>query len=201
MEQAAQQATAMQINLRKANALQEVIMDTIRGIRLETNITLTEFDDVDAKLSQAQIKLMADLERVELLYRAYYDIRVAVGRVTGGTGGISDKLAAIAQAEKQIAVQTSLANQTTTRMDVNVIKGKLEKIAKGSEIREGLYARREEVVTSVIEEGVMDMLKASIANLKKVKRNLQDSLLEDNINTKITLSQGTVDTLNAEKLI
>ena len=195
-----QQATSMQINLRKANALQEVIMDTIRGIRLETNITLTEFDDVDTKLSQAQIKLMADLERIELLYRAYYDIRAAVGRVTGGTGGISDKLATIAQAEKQIAVQTGLANQTA-RMDVNVIKGKLEKISKGSEVREGLYARREEVTTSILDQSVLDILKASVANLKKVKRNLQDSLLEDNINTKITLDQGTVDTLNAEKLI
>lgn len=198
MEQATAQATSMQINLRKANALQDVILETIRGIRLETNITLTEFDDVDAKLAEAEGKLLNDLDRIEKLYKAYYSIRAAVGRVN--SGNISDKLAFIAQAEKQIGVQSNLA-VCPQRMDVNVVKGKLEKIARGSDVREGLYSRREEVTTSVLKQETLDLLKSSVANLKKVKRQIQDSLLEDNINTKIIVEQDVVDILNYEKLL
>lgn len=198
MEQAAQQATAMQVNLRKANALQESIMEAIRGIELENTITLTEFDDVDSKLAEAQAKLVTNMGRIDRLYQAYYDIRTVVGEQN--SRGISAKLAVIAQHEKIIGVLTGQAN-VQPRLDANVIKGKLAKIAKGTTDGATVYGRREEVTTSILDAATIQAIKSDIVDLKKTKRKLQDSLLEDNINTKVTLPQNVVDTLNTEKLI
>ena len=198
MEQAAQQATAMQVNLRKANALQESILETIRSIGLDTTITLTEFDDVDAKLDEAQAKLVKNLARIDNLYGAYYDIRTAVGEQN--SKGISAKLAMIAQHEKVIGVLTGQAN-TQPRTDVNVIKGKLAKIANSGTDGTSMYGRRDEVTTTILDENMIAEIKTNISSLKNTKRKLQDSLLEDNISMKITLPQNVVDILRAENLI
>lgn len=191
-------ADRMTVSLRKANALQETILETIRGIQLENTITLTEFDDVDVKLDDAQAKLIKNLDRIDRLYAAYYGIRTEVGQAN--SQGISAKLATIAQYEKVIGVLSNQAN-TSPRTDINVIKGKLTKIANSSNDQSSLYGRRDEIGTSILTEEMIDVIKARITDLKNTKRKLQDSLLEDNINIKIALPQDIVNTLNAEKLI
>ena len=89
--------------------------------------------------------------------------------------------------------------KANTRTDLNVITGKLDKIAN----REGeSYSfHSSEVSTSIFTETDLEYFRSNLSVSKKKKQALQDQLLEVNVRTTIELAAGTVAVLKAEDIL
>lgn len=199
MEQATQQRVTnpVSITLRKANAIQQSILDMIRGIPLESIVNINEFEQPEQKLEEAGVKLSASISAVSELYQALYGIRLLVGEANA-KNGIDNLLTNIAHTEKTIQLNSQVGNfQARTNLDV--IKGKLEKI-KTTE-NTSVYARSGEVTTGVLADTVINQYKLSVNALKKAKQQMQDKVLELNIKTEIELPRGIVAILEDADLL
>ena len=190
----------MNITLRKANALQNAILEAIRGIKIETQVEINEFQDAEAVLKTANETLFANDHRRQQLLLAFYNIRGLVG-AANAQSGIDLALTKAAFIDKRIAQLNEMADGKT-RMDVTVLAGKLDKIRnRKEESRASLYGREETVTTPVMVVEQLDSVTTEIKNLKKQKQKLNDEVLELNIKTEIPLSDETVKLLQAEGLI
>jgi uncharacterized protein YdcH (DUF465 family) len=187
----------MNISLRKASALQNSIIEAIRGIEIKTMIDINEFEDPSFVLEEANSQLIANDERRQKLLLAFYNIRGLVG--TANTqSGIDVNLAKSAFIDKRISQLEDLATAKPVQ-ELPVILGKLAKIRDRKEDR--LYGRDDSVTTSVISQDQINQAKTEIKNLKKQKQKLNDEILELNIKTEIPLSEDVVNTLQAEGLL
>ena len=111
-------------------------------------------------------------------------------------------LAKAAFVDKRVSQLEELAKATEIT-SLEVIKGKLDKIRndKGENSRRSIYGYSDTVSTSVLSKEQIAQAKAEVLNLKKQKQKLNDEILELNIKTEVPLSEETVATLQAEKLV
>lgn len=191
----------MNITLRKANAVQNSINDTVKGIKVDFTIELNEFQDVEAAITRANADLVTNDGRRQKLTMALYNIRALVGTANAACG-INTGLAKSAFIDKRIGQLEELAKATEIT-SLEVIKGKLEKIKndKGEMTRRSIYGSIDTVSTSVLGAEQIAQAKAEVLNLKKQKQQLNDEVLELNIKTEIPLSDDVVATLQAEGLL
>lgn len=189
----------MQISLRKANALQAAINDSIKAVDVSTEVTINEFQDPEVVLADAVSTFSKNIARRANLNSALYAIRNAVGNANV-TAGIAERLTNIAYTEKVIQMYASLVN-SSVRTNLVELTGKLDKIRKADagQSRYGLYS--ESVTTGILSEEQIVEFKTAIAKAKKEKQKLQDQVLELNIQTKIDLTDETIATLTAENLL
>lgn len=189
----------MNITLRKANAIQNSIQETIRGIEIKTHIDINEFQNATEELQTANNTLFANDTRRQRLLLALYNIRGLVG--TANTqSGIDMKLATAAFIDKRISQLDELA-QAKPVTNLEVINGRLDKIRNRKEDARSIYGRDETVSTSVIAEDQLKQIRDEIKNLKKQKQKINDEVLELNIKTEIPLSEDVVNTLQTEGLL
>jgi uncharacterized protein YdcH (DUF465 family) len=190
----------MNITLRKANALQNSITETIRGIKIETAIEINEFQNVEEELQRANNTLMINDGRRQKLLLAMYNIRGLVA-TANASSGIDLALTKAAFIDKRIGQLEELATlKPITALDV--IKGKLDKIKnRKDDTRASIYGRDDTVSTSVVAAEQIEQAKTEVKNLKKQKQKINDEVLELNIKTEIPLSEDVVATLTAEGLI
>jgi hypothetical protein len=190
----------MNITLRKANALQNSITETMRGIEIKTHIDINEFQSVEEELQRANNTLMINDGRRQKLLLAVYNIRGLVA-TANASSGIDLALTKAAFIDKRISQLEELASVSSiTALDV--IKGKLDKIKnRKDDARSSLYGRDDVVTTSIVAAEQIEQAKNEIKNLKKQKQKINDEVLELNIKTEIPLSEDVVATLTAEGLI
>ena len=190
----------MNISLRKANAIQNSILEAIRGIKIKTEVSINEFQDAEVELQKANDELFTNDRRRQSLLLAYYNIRGLVG-AANAQNSVDVNLTRAAFIDKRIAQLTEISGlQPYTSLEV--IKGKIEKIKQsGAESRRAIYGYEDSVTTSVVALEQIDQAKAEIQNLKKQKQKINDEVLEANIKTEIPLSEDVVKTLQAEGLI
>jgi len=193
--------TKMNITLRKANALQNSIQDAVKNIKVDLNVEINEFQSVEDVLAKANAELIENDTRRQKLTMALYNIRALIGTANAASG-ISTSLAKAAFIDKRIAQLEQLAG-ATAMTDLDVIKGKLDKIKndKGENSRRSIYGYNDTVTTSVLGKDQIKQAKDEVLNLKKQKQKLNDEILEFNVKTEIPLSDDTVATLQAEKLL
>ena len=191
----------MNLTLRKANAVQNSINDTIKSIEVKTSLELNEFQDVVAELKKANDTLFTNDSRRQRLLLAMYNIRGLVG-AANAQSGIDMKLATAAFIDKRIA-QLEPFSKLEPVTDLAVINGKLEKIRndKSETRRASIYGYNDTVTTTVVSAEQIAQVKVEIQNLKKQKQKLNDEILELNIKTEIPLSEDVVKTLQDEGLI
>jgi hypothetical protein len=189
----------MNITLRKANAIQNSITETIRGIEIKTTIDLNEFQDVAVELQAANNMLFANDARRQKLLLALYNIRGLVG-AANAQSGIDTKLATSAFVDKRVSQLEELA-QVKPVTDLAVINGRLDKIRNRKEDSRSIYGRDETVSTSVIGQEQLKQIRDEIKNLKKQKQKINDEILELNIKTEIPLSDDTASVLQAEGIL
>ena len=191
----------MNITLRKANAVQNSINDTVKGIKMEFNIELNEFQDVEAAITKANLELVTNDGRRQKLIMALYNIRALIGTANAASG-INTALAKAAFIDKRIG-QLEQFTTASEMISLDVIKGKLEKIKndKGETGRRSIYGYSDTVSTSILSKDQITQAKAEIINLKKQKQQINDEVLELNIKTEVPLNEDTVVTLQAEGLI
>lgn len=185
----------MKITLRKANAIQNSIQELLRSIRVETTITISEYEDLDEKLISANTKLLAEDQRRSQLLKVLYTIRGAVGSANA-ISGIDAKLTEAAFLDKRMLQATDLVGQTQT--DKKILSGKLERIKN---MKEDHRLYRDEVTTGVMTEEQVSDIKKLIANLKKEKQKLNDEVLELNVRTEIEISNDVVNVLESENIL
>lgn len=189
----------MKVSLRKSNAIQLAIQDTIKSIKINSTITLNEFQDVMTELQRANTELFDNDNRRQKLLLALYNIRGLVG-TANVSSGIDLKLAQAAFIDKRIAQLNEIFSVGKAE-ELAVLQGKLEKIKNRKDDARSIYGRDDEVLTSVIAPGQLDQIKAEIQSLRKQKQKINDEVLALNINTEIPLSDEVVDTLTKEGLI
>jgi len=191
----------MNITLRKANAVQNSINETVKNIRVDLTIEINEFQNVEDTISKANNELIANDGRRQNLTMALYNIRALVGTANAASG-IDTALAKAAFIDKRIGQLEQLANGTEIT-SLEVIKGKLEKIKndKGENTRRSIYGYSDTVSTGILSKEQIAQAKTEILNLKKQKQKLNDEILELNIKTEIPLGDDTVATLTAEGLL
>lgn len=191
----------MNISLRKASALQNSINDAIKSIKIETSLTLNEFQDVAVELKNANDTLFNNDSRRQRLLLALYNIRGLVGSANAQSG-IDLKLATAAFVDKRVAQLEGLVVEPVTNLAV--INGKLDKIRNDKSEhgrRSSIYGYADTVSTNVIGHEQLDAISAEIKNLKKQKQKLNDEILDLNIKTEVPLSEDVVKTLQTEGLI
>jgi hypothetical protein len=190
----------MNITLRKANAVQNSINETIRNIKIETAIEINEFQNVEEELQRANNTLMTNDGRRQKLLLAMYNIRGLVA-TANASSGIDLALTKAAFIDKRIAQLEELAKLSSiTALDV--IKGKLDKIKNRKEdSRASIYGVSDTVSTSVVAQEQIEQAKTEVKNLKKQKQKINDEVLEMNIKTEIPLPEDVVATLTTEGLI
>ena len=192
----------MQINLRKAAAIQAEIRKAINSVKVEQNVNVTEFTaDVEAVMSKGELEFHQAIERKDALNKALFQIRAAVGRANVESG-INDVLADIQLIDAQIALKSTVAS-APIRKDVSEINARIVKIKQApNSDRLALYGDRyNNIESGVVSEATANAAKAELKMLKRDRQGLNDKLLQLNVNTLIQLSDPTKLTLQEEGLV
>ena len=187
----------MKITLRKASVLQNAINDALKQIDIKSEVALTEFHQPEDEIARAATEARTNIQRRELLNHALYNIRQRVAEANN-SAGVNRNLTEVAALEKQIQFYTGLAGKEV-RQSADVLAGKLRKIAESKSER--LYGYNDTVNSGVFTAEDIAGFKKTVSDLKKSKQQIQDTILELNVRTEITLSDETVATLQAEGLI
>ena len=179
----------MNITLRKANAVQLAINEMVKGLTFETSVSLNEFEDATAQIDAVRNTFETHRATRAKLVGALYEIRKAVA-VANADAGINDMLAEVAMLEKEIQFNNIYATKSPRLSDA-VIVGKMEKIKNTSE-ESRLYGRYDTIDTGIFTKEEIAEFKSTVADLKRQKQKLQDTLLELNVQTEIELDEETV---------
>jgi uncharacterized protein YdcH (DUF465 family) len=188
----------MKITLRKANAVQLAVNEAVKALAFDTSVQLNEFEDATAQIDAVHRTFQANRETRAKLMDALYEIRKAVAHANA-SAGIDDMLAEVAHMEKDIQFFNGFATKTARLSDA-VIAGKMEKI-KGLKEESRLYGRYDTLDTGIFTKEEIEDFKRSVAELKRQKQKLQDTLLELNVRTEIELSAETAQALTAANVL
>lgn len=192
----------MEINLRKANAIQSEIRSAINGISFANTITVSEYDaQPEEVIAKANETFKKDYHRKMQLNNALFDVRSKVARANAAAG-ISDVLAQIAVIDSQIANETKVS-QLSVRKSAEEICARIEKFktAPATE-RSVIYGDRyNNIETGFVDAEVVEGAKKLIKNFKRERQNLSDKLLQLNVTTTIVLKDDSMATLKEEGIL
>lgn len=187
----------MNISLRKASALQNSINDTIKSIKIDPVIQITEYVQTESTILNSNSTLINNDSRRVALLVAYYNIRSLVG-VSNVSSGINMKLAKAAFVDKRIAQLQDMIDAGVR--DLDVVEKKIKKLRE-SDTTVRSYIHDIEVSTSVLTSEQIAAFTSELQSLRKEKQKLKDEILELNIKTEIPLAEETVKVLQNEGLI
>jgi hypothetical protein len=193
----------MQVNLRKANAIQAEIRKAISAVKLELNVAVTEYTvDIPAGLAAAELNFITAIQRKEALNRVLFNIRTQVGKANAASG-ISDVLAEVQRVDAVLTIVGTVANAAEAK-PLSEITARIEKMKANvsTDRASALYGERyNNVETSVVTQQMIAQYKTKMKELKREKQALQDKLLTLNVGTTITLDAGEVDLLKDEGIL
>ena len=186
-----------EITLRKANAIQAAINDTLKAIQINTTVQINEFQDPQALISEARLLLFKNHTRQLALLDALYAIRSLVG-VANATSGIGTKLAKSAQIDKLITQLTAISSGVVQLSGSELI-GKLDKLKTG--VTESWNRADDCITTGLLVADEITNFKNAMLTYKKQKQLLNDLILESNIKQTIKLPDDVVQTLTDEQIL
>lgn len=193
----------MEINLRKANAVQAEIRRALSAVQVNDKVTVNEYTvDTAAEVAKVTADFEAAVVRKAGLTNALFNIRKAVASANA-TAGVNVILTDVERIDALIALEQSVAVQKVG-MSLGEINARLEKFrnAPAQDARSAIYGDRyNNVETSVVTEQAVSSAKQEVKNLRRQRQNLQDKLLALNINTNITLSAEDEAILREEGIV
>lgn len=184
----------MNINLRKANNIQNQINQLISSHSINPNVYVNEFQDIDTVIDQGRLKLLESIDIRVALENALKEIRMKIGEANHNHS-VNKLLTEVAYLDRLIRLAQTLT-QYTSQTDRQVIKGQINKMSNVND-----YHGSSTVSTSVLLPQDLDSYKIELAALNKQRQQLKDTILEINIKNEITLSQPTVELLNKYGLV
>lgn len=192
----------MEINLRKANAIQAEIRRAIQQAEAKDSVSVTEFtENVAEFVDQATTDFQNEVTRKVALTAALYNIRKSVGQANA-TAGINDILASVQGIDAVMAIYSNVATKQAAK-GLNEINARIEKLKTApQDARSAIYGERyNNVETSVVTPEAIAQAKGMVKDLKRQRQNLQDKLLALNVNTQVTVAADDEATLKAEGIL
>lgn len=192
----------MEINLRKANAVQAEIRRAINAAVANDTVSVTEFtQNVEQTIQQATAEFQKEVARKVALTNALFNIRKSVGQANA-TAGINDILANVQGIDAVMAVYSNVATKSAGKT-LDEINARVEKIKTApADARASIYGDRyNNVDTSIVTCEAIADAKAKVKDLKRQRQNLQDKLLTLNVNTMVTITGADEEVLKAEGIL
>lgn len=187
----------MYISLRRANALQSVIMETIANLPLTDVIQVGEFDNIAEVISVAGDQFSANFSARKSLWYIYYTLREAAA-ISNASVGISALLNEQVMLDR-IITDLSEVNATSVVGNLSTLKAQQEKLQKRTDTSS--YRSFETITTGVLSSDLLASAKAEIASLKKRKQAINDKLLELNVQTQIELDAEAEEILKSHNIL
>jgi uncharacterized protein YdcH (DUF465 family) len=191
----------MEINLRKANAIQAEIRKAISGVKLDANVAVNEYtQNISEALVDATVEFQSALQRKVALTKALYNIRNSVANANA-TAGINVLLGNVEALDSEMAIHSSVTTQTVAK-SLDEVVARVEKLKANPTTESRIYGDRYNTVeTSVVTQGAIDVAKNQVKDLKRQRQALQDKLLSLNVNTLITISAADEALLTDEGIL
>jgi len=191
----------MEINLRKANAIQAEIRKAISAVKLDANVAVNEYtQNISEALIDATIAFQGALQRKVALTKALYNIRNSVANANA-TAGINVLLGNVEALDSEMAIHSSVTTQTVAK-PLDEVLARVEKLKTTPTQESRLYGDRyNKVETSVVTQSAIDVAKNQVKDLKRQRQALQDKLLSLNVNTLITISAADEALLTDEGIL
>ena len=192
----------MEINLRKANAIQAEIRKAINAVKLDSNVSVTEFtQNVAEELVTAAIEYQRGIDRKIALTTALFNIRKSVAQANA-TAGINTLLGDVEAIDQVMAIHSQVSTQTVAK-PLDEVTARIEKIKQApQDARASIYGDRyNSVETSVVTATAIDSAKVQVKQLKRDRQALQDKLLSLNVNMIITITGADEALLKEEGIL
>jgi hypothetical protein len=194
----------MEINLRKANAIQAEIRRAVNLSDAKDTISVTEFtQDIAGEFNKGVESFRTEVTRRVALTTALFNIRKSVGEANA-TAGINSILAEVQGIDATMAIYSGVATKQPAKT-LDEIHARVEKIKNtptDGSVRASIYGERyNNVETSVVVAEQIAEAKEKVRSLKRQRQNLQDKLLALNVNTLITISDVDANVLKLEGIL
>jgi hypothetical protein len=191
----------MEINLRKANAIQAEIRKAISAVEAKDTISVSEFTaNVAGEVSTAEVDYINAMTRKEALTVALYNIRKSVASANA-TAGVGQILGDIEKIDSIIKLLETTVSVRTRMVSVDEISKRLDKLRNAPADSARLYGRTDEVTTGVVSDIIKSAAKQRIKGMRKARQELQDKLLSVNVNTLISVSIDDTKLLGEEGIL
>lgn len=189
----------MKLTLRKANALQLLINESIASTSISTQVSVGKYDDPLAAVSAAGGIFLAAFGKVESLLSVLYSIRQKVSDASHSVG-VSKILSEIAHIDKLSGVLKPLASMSSFAPTEEVLREAHADLKK-DQPPTSYGQRRDAFTTGAVPQGWIPGFVKQVSDLRKRKQSLSDKLLELNIRHEIELSGSEEETLKKYDLI
>ena len=192
----------MEINLRKANAIQAEIRKAITAVKAENTVNVTEFtQDVAGTISKAAADYKAAVDRTIQLTTALYNIRNSVAEANANAG-VNTILGQVEAVDKLMGIHSIVAGVQVAKT-LDEINARLEKLKNQTgDSASRIYGDRYNTVeTTVVDQETVNAAKAKVKELKRQRQNLQDKLLSLNVNQQITITAADEAALKEEGIL
>jgi hypothetical protein len=194
----------MDISLRKSAALQLLITETLKRLRLDGALTLSIYEeDPEARIRTAREEFTETERRRGALLDALYDLRVRTGEANAGAG-VDRLLAELARIERDVQFLTQMG-QSQIRDAEGILSARIARMRTRDEAPVSRFgapqALPETIQLSVFEQADLDRFQSDLRALTRRRQGVKDELVELNARTMISPSPETVATLRAEELI
>ena len=194
----------MQVNLRKAAALQSEISSTLREIEVSPYLVFEDRDRVAEEMEEKTQEWKDNLLRKQTLNAVLYSIREKVGNANMASG-VSKLLCEERRINADMHWIEAILDKCKGEKyyTADEIVAKLDQIEKKGEDRETYFSRRNVYAASsvLITKEELAEYRKEMSGLKKQLRKINDTLLELNISTEISLSDKEVTVLETEDLL
>lgn len=194
----------MQVNLRKAAALQSEISSTLREIEVSPYLVFEDRDRVAEEMEEKTQEWKDNLLRKQTLNAVLYSIREKVGNANIASG-VSKLLCEERRINADMHWIEAILDKCKGEKyyTADEIVAKLDQLEKKGEDRETYFSRRNVYAASsvLITKEELAEYRKEMSGLKKQLRKINDTLLELNISTEISLSDKEVTVLETEDLL
>ena len=187
----------MQINLRKAAVVQQIIQDEIKRIGQEdTKIRVSLFEEnIQARLDEQSNKVIATAQRVGRLMEANRYFRATVAK-KNAEFGIADYLAEDAMLAAMEQRISALA-ETEARPELDVLQREISARREQKEEKVSIYggSRDYEVSVNVLTKTLIDGAKNELENVRRRRRKIKDEMVSINVRNEFEVPEQIASVL------
>lgn len=189
----------MKLTLRKANALQLLINESIASTSISTQVSIGKYDDPKLAVIHAGGIFQAALDKTRSLLAVLYSIRQKVSDESH-EAGVSKILSEVAHIDKLSGVLKPLAQTSSFAPTENVLLEAHADLKKDQPVN-SYSSRANAFTTGAIPQTWIPAYLKEVSDLRKRKQSLSDKLLELNIRHEIELSEEEETVLKKYDLI
>ena len=185
----------MQLNLRQAHELQTRINSTVKELQddMELNVDLFYEGEPAGVLSDMTNRVFTDLETIQKLLMIKSELRTKVAE-KNAQAGIDGRLSQIACLQRIIEAYERVMGRGM-RQDLFAVKERLasrREAHKANPDNSDRYSCSDSFNVDVLDKKDHSEIKSRIKKFRREIRDMQEQILQLNVNTYVTLEQGTV---------